>query len=361
MPGTLYTVKRGNIAETVQARGQVTAVRQALLYFELRGYVKKLAVKAGDTVTGGSLLAEMESANLDLEVLELERWVEKVQLELQQNKVLRHRLESRMEILTYTTSVKKTQKDRAWKDYQGVAHLGDKAWRELGVLENAEIEYYQAQAAEKQLEDELEAKRLDIEIKEKELAYYQTLLERKRARLAQTRLYAPFSGLVFAVDVQVGEEVMPYQTIGTIADPSQLQVEAYIVEADMDRVAVGQPVTVTLDAYPQSLHSAKVQRIATKSSLWQGKRSYQVVISFDDLSKVPTTVRMGADVLVNTGIKKDVLVIPTQTIFADGYNRYVEVYENGKPKRTAVTIGITAGGIAEVTSGLKEGQILRVP
>lgn len=361
VPGTLYTVEKGNISETVQVRGQVSAVKDALLFFQLRGYVKSLEMRVGDTVTEGTLLAEMESTDLELEILDIEYRLAKVQLQLQQAQAFHRRVESRLEIARYATAVKKTQKDRAWKDYQGVAHLGDKAWHELAWLENAEISYREAQAEEKQLEDELETKRLDVEIYEGELAYYQTLLDRKRARLAQTRLYAPFTGLIVAVDVQAGENALPYQSIGAIADPGQLQIEVYVMEADIDRVATGQKATVTLDAYPEALHSGTVQQIATKSSLSQGKRSYKVTIGFDDPSRVPTTIRMGADVSITSGIKTDILVIPTQVIFADGHAKYVDVYEDGRAKRTAVSIGATSDGMAEVTSGLKEGQILRIP
>lgn len=69
---------------------------------------------------------------------------------------------------------------------------------------------------------------------------------------------APFSGVVVAREANLGEMATPSDTLFTIADLSELWIELDIFERDLARVRVGQPVAVTVAAYPGRTFAGRI-------------------------------------------------------------------------------------------------------
>lgn len=389
--GSLYTVRSGSIVDMVRVRGRVAATKEAFLFFGREGWLKTLKVKPGDQVSQGDLVAELNDPDLNRQVADAEYFLnrsrleltqakegrlEKTRLSLSRAKVSLGRIDAEMESAKVTAMRRKTLKDRAYGHYLEVA------WKQnretvgaLNALEDREVEYLEAVAKQKMLEADRQVASLDIAVLEKELenatlevailesaaAYRLRLLEMTRERLAETRIEAPFSGVILAVETKLGDRINPFETIGSIADPSHLQVEANVPEADAGNVSVGQSAVVTLDAYPQSRLSGKVTQIAVKASMWQGKSVYKVTIEFDDADKVRAAVRMGADVGIATITKNNVILVSARAIYSDGAEKYVDVVSPGKMEKVRIETGITDGNHTEVLRGLAAGQVIRIP
>ena len=66
----------------------------------------------------------------------------------------------------------------------------------------------------------------------------------------QFGLSAPFAGVVVARDASLGEMASPEDTLFTVADLSRVWIELNVFERDLTRVRVGQPVAVSVTAYP---------------------------------------------------------------------------------------------------------------
>ena len=64
------------------------------------------------------------------------------------------------------------------------------------------------------------------------------------------RLQSPITGVVTQVPMHVGEIIAPGQTAAAVANLDQLKLTAYVLEADLGQVQVGQVVTVTVDPFP---------------------------------------------------------------------------------------------------------------
>jgi len=69
-------------------------------------------------------------------------------------------------------------------------------------------------------------------------------------QLENALLRAPISGTVLKTMAKVGEVVSPGQTIAMVVDESKLYVSANIEETEIQRIHAGQPVEITVDAYP---------------------------------------------------------------------------------------------------------------
>jgi multidrug resistance efflux pump len=83
-----------------------------------------------------------------------------------------------------------------------------------------------------------------------------------QAQMARLELTAPLTGIVQKTVAHRGEYVGPGAPILTVADPSDLKLTLYVLEGDLGRVAVGQPVSVRVDAFPDRVFTGRVKSIA---------------------------------------------------------------------------------------------------
>ncbi|MBI2304188.1 MAG: HlyD family efflux transporter periplasmic adaptor subunit [Chloroflexi bacterium] len=402
-PGALYTVAKGSIAETLKARGRVIASQEASLYFEDSGWLKSLKVAVGEQVNRGALVAELEKPEIEFDLedarnelelaklakAELSLDLEDAQYELELAKLdvsivntELEALDAEIENAKVNIARRKTLRDRAYDNYQEIAYLvkDPEVLRRAIMLEDAESALRSATLSQQTLEIEKKRTLLGKSVKEQKVnraqlkvnmvsakmkkdtvKQAQLKVDRISARIQKTRLQAPFSGTIIAVDSTPGSPVQPFEPVAVIADPSLLRVEVNVAQEDIERVYVGLAAVVTLDAYPQKPLPTKVSQIAAKPTTFQGQSVYKVTMDFTEKDKAPAAVRMGGDVLFNLKIKRDVLLVPSRAILASGQQQYVEAVAGGKIDRIQVKAGVTDGNQTEVLSGLREGQVIRIP
>jgi multidrug resistance efflux pump len=75
------------------------------------------------------------------------------------------------------------------------------------------------------------------------------------------KITAPVDGTVIRIDGKVGQVVGPYQPLAYVADLNNLTIRAYINETEIQRVKVGQPVDVTVDATGSLTYHGTVKAI----------------------------------------------------------------------------------------------------
>jgi HlyD family secretion protein len=84
-----------------------------------------------------------------------------------------------------------------------------------------------------------------------------------RARLDETRLMSPVSGLVLHKNMEVGETASPGASILTLVDPGDVWLRAYVSETDVARLRIGQPASITVDAFAGRRFEGAVSEIAS--------------------------------------------------------------------------------------------------
>jgi multidrug resistance efflux pump len=67
---------------------------------------------------------------------------------------------------------------------------------------------------------------------------------------AKHTLRSPLTGMITRVPLKVGETVVPGQTVVVVSNPSQLEVNLYVREADLGQVFLSQAVSISADPYP---------------------------------------------------------------------------------------------------------------
>jgi HlyD family secretion protein len=90
-------------------------------------------------------------------------------------------------------------------------------------------------------------------------------LEALQVKATKFTLKAPISGLVLERPVHVGEVALPGAPLMTLADLDHLTLTIYVPEDQLGRVQIGQPVSVTVDAYPDRAFPGTVRFIASQA------------------------------------------------------------------------------------------------
>src|SRR5262249_61606230 len=105
------------------------------------------------------------------------------------------------------------------------------------------------------------------------------------------RVTSPMGGVVIKRAIEIGQTVTSGVSsfnegtvLFTVADLNSLIVRVNLNEVDIAKVHVGQPVRLTLDAYPQKVFTGKVSFVAPSAELVEKIKVFKVEVSLDQLS-----------------------------------------------------------------------------
>ena len=166
--------------------------------------------------------------------------------------------------------------------------------------------------------------------------------------------------------IQEGATVRERQSILTIPDMREMAVKVNIHESAVQRVAVGQTVKVSVDAFPDEELTGVVTKVAVVAD---SANSFMN----PDLKVYPTTIKidgthewlrpgMSAEIEILVRSLEDVVYIPIQAVTYFDEKRVVYVSNRGRPERREIDVGTFSDSFIEVTSGLAEGEeVLLLP
>jgi HlyD family secretion protein len=108
-------------------------------------------------------------------------------------------------------------------------------------------------------------RREDIEQAQAHFDQARQSLALAETRLGYATLLSPMSGVVLSKSIEPGEYVSPGTPIVTVADLVNVWLRAYVNEADLGRVRLGQRVRVTTDTYPGKVYDGRVSFISSQA------------------------------------------------------------------------------------------------
>jgi HlyD family secretion protein len=222
---------------------------------------------------------------------------------------------------------------------------------------------------------EVDVAKANIESAEASLAQSRAQRQTAQVNLAYTTVSSPIDGTIISRAVDVGQTVaasLSSPTLFTIAgDLTRMQVDTSVAEADVGKLKEGLEATFSVDAFPNRRFTGKVRQIRYAATVVSNVVTYDAVI---DVPNPELLLRPGmtANVTFVTQEADDVLRVPNAALRfrlepigkIDGVpppapgTRMVTVLEDGKPRRVAVTTGITDGSFTEITSGLEAGALV---
>ncbi len=404
-------VEQGQLVITVPASGNVTVNQKANLSFKLTGDVAAVTVAVSDHVKAGQELARLDTTNLERTIRQAEIALEQARVNLallqkpvgeedvrlaelaiqsaaQSLEVARVSKEAAMAQAELSIRLAQEMRDKTEEAYENVIERLDQYGQPLAYASGITAAYmeadgnvgitqlkadYQLQQIKSQWASAYQAyqqaqenlKKLQAgpdtdRIRQTELQIEQAQLTLTQAQesLANATLVAPFAGVVAAVNIQEGAPAPTSLPAVTLLDDSQLYIEANVDEIDIGKIAVGQPVSITLDADARATLAGTVERIAATPTNVGGVIAYKLRVLLTDTGETTILDGMTVSVFIQTNIITDVLLLPNWAIRTDQTTNETYVYrlENGVPARTPITTGERSDTHTIITGGLAEGD-----
>ncbi len=175
------------------------------------------------------------------------------------------------------------------------------------------------------------------------------------ARIAKTRIRAPFDGIVGLRAVSPGDYITAGQALAPLEQLSVLKVDFRLSEAALSAIKVGQVLNLEVDAYPGQSFEGRVYAIDPR--LAEETRSIGL------RARVPNDkgkLRPGLFARVKLVIaeRDNAVLVPEQSVIPQSDKLFVYVIEDGKAALRPVELGLRQAGRVEVVSGVKPGDVV---
>jgi HlyD family secretion protein len=339
-----YTnVLRGTIVEKVSASGKIQPEVEVKVSPDVSGEIVSLKVAEGDSVVAGQELLKIRPDNYVSLLARAEAQVNAMKASTEQSKAVLSQSEARL--------------TKAKIDYDRNVRLhNDK------VISDADFDQFQsAYAVAKQ---DLEAAKANVKAANYNVKSAEAAFKEAKTNLTKTTIYAPQSGIISKLNVELGERVVgTSQMAGTemlrIANLNNMEVRVNVNENDITRVSLGDTVMIDVDAFSSSDRKFKgvVYEVASSanSSGTAAAVSNDAVTEFEVKIRVlrssyadliqgklsyPLKPGMTASVEILTNRKANILTVPLASVTTRelGAEKKSEGSEGGKPSEDGATV-----------------------
>lgn len=177
------------------------------------------------------------------------------------------------------------------------------------------------------------------------------------AQLTKTVLYAPISGIVTKQDAKMGEIATPNVALVSVMAESSLEIEANVPEVDVGRIAIGNAVHITLDAFPGETFEGKVSYIDPAETIIDGVVNFKVTVLFN-VADPKFRSGLTANLSIESARKTGVLLLPEFAVVENDNGKFVRIVNtDGTTTDIPVKTGIRSkDGMVEITDGATEGE-----
>lgn len=356
-PNRIATVKRGDVARSVVATGQIEPITKVEVKSKASGIVERLYVDINSRVHKGQPLAQLDQEEILDQVA-----AQRAQLAAAQANVTSAKANIAVDRVNaaapdlpmYKITLQRNQQmakegvvsqqalDNANRDYLAALNKRDVAKAQIGVdsakLKQALAEVQQSQASLKQLEEQL----------------------------AYTTIVAPMDGVILSRDVEIGDAVSSILVLGSTAtlvmtegDTSKVYVKGKVDEADIAHVYLSQPARIKVESFRGRTFYGKVTKISPMGVQKDNVTTFEVRVSIDNPGgELKANMTANAEILL--GEHKNVLTVPENAVTYDNNKQaYVDLPDPKNKdgvRKVAVAVGLSNGSVVEIDSGLKEGE-----
>ena len=245
----------------------------------------------------------------------------------------------------------------AQKAYDRAATLRTKGFVTMPVLDQArqalDVADSQVAAAEVQSATNKPGG-MDYLVAGTQLDQAEASLQSAKVRQTYTAIRAPRDGLLIAVSVQKGDVVQPGKTLMSLSPAGEMQLLVRIDEQNLSLLHVGEPATVSADAFPKHAFPAAVTYITPAIDPVRGSVDVKLTVA-----NPPDYLRQDMTVSIEIEVARHAAaIVVANTTLHDlrSTKPWVTVVANGKAQRQDVTIGAVGDTTVEILTGLTVGD-----
>lgn len=380
-PGAMQTMtlEAGAFDSTISLRGHLVPGSVVEVVSPIESHVSAVHTALGQQVTKDDLLVDLDTGRLTAEHRQARIEYIKARDRLAQIEDW----ENSTEMARARRALRRAKMglDDADRNFKRIVFL-----LEQGIIPASEHEEAQRQRESRQLDfEEAERELVTVQAQgspeEKQIAKLeaqnaQDRLHTYAAKLDQTRIRAPISGVVLVTAGESGKKPLARgrslsqgELLLQIADFSSVSVSTQIDEADVRKVRVGQQAWITGPGFPDLRLEGSVTRVSSRANASAGMRSapqFEIVVTLDKLPAEALDrlrVGMSAHVTIVVYSQSEAVLVPIHAVEQSADQAWIHVIdpETEAIERRAVELGLTTLESVEVVTGLSFGETIVLP
>ena len=307
-PPTLITTTQAKVVALEigeRTLGTLTAVKDPTISAEVPGKVVKIAVRTGEPVKQGQVLARLDSSDVELQASADSAEIARIQALLaQQERVLARQTE-----LVQKNFISKNALDEA----------------------TAQRDALKSQLASARARGSL-----------------------SRDNVVKTTVVAPFDGFIVQQMASTGDYLKVGDPIFRFVSNDRLRAYLPFPESAAPRLKLGMTVRIISPLAPETTVTGFVEDI--RPTVGEGSRAVEVIARIEN----PGSLKGGASIdgVVITGQKDNAVVVPEQSVVLRPAGKVVYLIADGKAKQQVVEVGSKQRGVIEITGGLQGGEVV---
>jgi RND family efflux transporter MFP subunit len=301
-PAAAHSVVYREVPDVISAEGMVEAVRQSTLAAQIQGQIVEIKVQVGDSVKAGQVLARIDPRAAEQVVSGSQSQLAEAQAGL----------------------------TNAMRAYERNKQLFAQNFISKAGLDQAVLDFKAAQAR---------------------VGALQASAGQASTAKTFTTITAPYSGVVAATLVEVGDMATPGRPLMTVFDPTSMRVVATLSQSNLRAVKLQMPVQIEVPYLKRSLTAKQVTLVPLVDS-----RTHTAKLRLELGDATGLLPGQFARAYFATGVARK-LVIPDGAVLRRSEVTAVYVLGEGdQAQLRQIRVGEAMGGLTEVLSGLREGE-----
>ncbi|MDY7035911.1 MAG: efflux RND transporter periplasmic adaptor subunit [Thermodesulfobacteriota bacterium] len=360
VPVEVIKVKTGRMTSYISATGNIYSLQEANVGPRISGRIEKILADEGDYVQKGQILIRLEQKQLNIAKQQADAALATARASLK--RLLAGTREEEIRLAEAGLNKAEANLRNAEREFKRFKKLLAEHTIEKKAYDASETNYKIATAQYGEAREKLEMAREgptkeDIGVARAKVKQADVGVEMANQRLEDSITLAPFAGFIISKLKNEGEYVTatPATTVLKIVDISWVKVEAGIPENEMGRVKKENQAEVRVDSYPERLFRGEVSVV--NPSVDPRSRTFKIKVEIPNRERLLKD-GMFARVKIAVEEHEGVHIIPEDAIIEANNYRFVFVLNENTAHRRKITTGIVEGGQIEVTSGLKQGEVV---
>jgi membrane fusion protein, multidrug efflux system len=329
------------IARYIRATGTLMAEEQAEVAAETGGRVVATPIERGSRIAQGAELIRLSAVETEAQAKEAEANAAQIEARLGLTSTAPFDANAVPEVQNAKASF-----DLAQSEFGRIRSLLDQR-----VVSQSEFEQRRAQ---------LDAARQQYEAAKNGAAQQYQSLQAARARLSMARkaladtvVRAPFSGLVAERLVSIGDYVTRGTKVAVVVRINPLRAELTVPEQFIAAVAVGQPITFEVDAYPNRQFTGTIRFVSPALKADQRALTIEAMVPNAGNELKPG---LFATARLQQPNPTPAVLVPATAVQTAGGTSRVYVVNGDHVEERVVTVGQTVDALVEISTGVKAGE-----
>jgi len=361
-PAKIVVVERGTMRRSVVATGKVEPITKVEIKSKANGIIEKLYVDVDQVVQPGQVLAELDRENLTARLRQARANLQAA--EAAQEGAAAQLKKDEIQAQSPDVAFAKRNAERAQQ-------LFDQKLVSQSNLDDAKSALEQALNRQEAAQGQLVISRAKVSEAVANVAQARAAVENADEDLANATIKAPIRATVLTRDIEIGSPVSSILNLGangtlvfTLGDIERVFVRGKVDEADIGRVRIGQPASITTETFRDRVFRGRVTQISPIGVDKDNVTTFEVKVSIDNPGKeLKANMTSNAEIILEE-LPDSVLVPEAAVFYDDRHNASVDLLDAASRtgrKRVPVQIGVGNGTRMQIVRGVNPGDKVVLP